>query len=95
VTKENTDRVLLLADLSLKIRVRRIGGIENLLGLQNIQLGANTMVKPQPCQLDGVFLCFDCVLGDTQLEVEIEQLKIATGDVAQQGQHHPFAVHPR
>ena len=64
----------------------RIGGVEHLLGLQHIQLGGNAVVEPQPGQLDGLFLSLDRVLGDLELEVEIEKPKIVTGDVAHQRQ---------
>ncbi len=86
MAEQNTDRVFLLTDLPLQVWHRRVGGIQHLLGLQHIQLGGNTMVKPQPRQLDGIFLGLHRVAGDLQFEIELQQGEVVAGHIADQGE---------
>ena len=47
IAEKNADGIFLLADLSLQVRDLRVGGIQNLLGLQNVELGGHAVVEPQ------------------------------------------------
>ena len=87
MAQENTDRVFLLTDLSLKVRHRRIGGVQHLLRLQHIQLGSKTVVEPQLGQLDGIFLGLHRVARDLEFEIELQQREVVARHIANKGEY--------
>ncbi len=82
IAHENTERILFLSDLSLQFGNLRVRGVEHLFGLHDVQLRGDTVLETVLCQLDGIFLGFDRVASDLELQVKREKSEIVTRHVA-------------
>ena len=87
IAKENADGIFFLRDLSLQVRDLSIGRIENLLSLQNIQLGGNAVLDAKIGELDGIFLRLDGLARDLELQIELQKREIVARHVADQRQY--------
>ncbi len=52
IAEQDADRIFFLSNLSLQVRNLRIRGIEDLLGLEHIQLRGDAVLKPQLGKFD-------------------------------------------
>src|SRR5260370_39676984 len=76
--------MLFQSGLSFQFGKLRVGGVEYLFGLQDVELRGDTVVQAELRQLDGVFLGRDRIASDLELQVQGKQREIVTGDVGHQ-----------
>ena len=88
LSHENTDCILRLPDLPLEVGDLSVGRVEHLLRLKHIELRSYSVVESQLGQLDRLFLGFDRVFGDLELEVKPEELEVVARHVTHQRQDH-------
>ena len=88
VAQKNADGILFLRDLSLQVGDLRVCGIEDLLGLEYVEFRCHAVLDAEFRELNGIFLGLYGLVGDLELQIELQEREIVAGDVAHQRQDH-------
>lgn len=81
IAQKNTDGILFESELPFQLWNLRVGSIEHLPGLQDVECGSNAMIEPVLHKPHGIFLSLDGVAGDLQLQVEVKQREVIAGHI--------------
>ena len=87
VAEENADGIFFLRDLPLQVGDLSVRRIENLLSLQNVELGGHAVLDAKIGELHRIFLRLDGVARDLELKVELQEREIVARHVAHERQH--------